>query len=68
MGGKRTKRFLEDIDREDTWGKSVVQNQFLESTLLESNVSLYVNTPRVWNVLENFLHPRWKEFAGIIDH
>jgi hypothetical protein len=57
------KRFLEDIDREETWGKSVAQNQFLESTLLESNVSLYINTPRVWNVLENSLHPRWKEFT-----
>ena len=58
------KRFLEDIDREETWGKSVAQNQFLESTLLESNVSLYINTPRVWNVLESSLHPRWKEFTG----
>ena len=57
------KRFLEDIDREETWGKSVSQNQFLESTLLESNVSLYINTPRVWSVLENSLHPRWKKFV-----
>lgn len=57
------KRFLEDIDKEETWGKSVAQNQFLESTLLESNVSLYVNTPRVWSVLENSLHPRWKKFV-----
>ena len=57
------KRFLEDIDREDTWGKSVAQNQFLESTLLESNVSLYINTPRIWNVLENSLHPKWKKFV-----
>lgn len=57
------KRFLEDIDKEETWGKSVAQNQFLESTLLESNVSLYINTPRVWNVLENSLHPRWKKFV-----
>lgn len=57
------KRFLEDYDREETWGKSVTQNQFLESTLLESNVSLYVNTPRVWSVLENSLHPRWRDFA-----
>ncbi|MBL0745925.1 DUF3352 domain-containing protein [Chryseolinea lacunae] len=56
------KLFLEDIDKEDTWGKSVAQNKFLESTLLESNVSLYVNTPRVWNVLENSLQPRWKKF------
>ncbi len=56
------KRFLEDIDREETWGKSVAQNKFLESTLLESNVSLYINTPRVWNVLEKNVHPRWKKF------
>ena len=34
------KRYLDDIDKEDTWGKSVAQNQYLESTLLESNVSL----------------------------
>jgi hypothetical protein len=57
------KRFLEDIDREETWGKSVVQNQFFESTLLESNVSLYVNTPIIWNVLEKSLMPRWKRFV-----
>lgn len=57
------KRYLEDIDREDTWGKSVSQNQYLESTLLESNVSLFVNTPRIWNVLENSLRPRWKNFS-----
>lgn len=56
------KRFLEDIDREDTWGKSVAQNQFLESTLLESNVSLYINTPLAWSVLERSLKPRWKKF------
>lgn len=56
------KRYLEDIDREETWGKSVAQNKFLESTLLESNVSLYINTPRVWNVLENIMQPKWKTF------
>ena len=56
------KRFLEDIDREETWGKSVAQNHFIESTLLESNISLYINTPRIWNVLEDNLHPKWKKF------
>ncbi len=58
------KRFLEDIDREETWGKSVAQNKFLESTLLESNISLYINTPRIWSVLESTLHPRWKKFIA----
>ena len=57
------KRYLDDIDREETWGKSVVQNQYLESTLLESNVSLFINTPRVWNTLEKSLRPRWKKFV-----
>lgn len=57
------KRYLDDIDREDTWGKSVAQNQYLESTLLESNVSLFINTPRIWSILETSLRPRWKKFV-----
>ena len=57
------KRYLDDIDKEDTWGKSVAQNQYLESTLLESNVSLFINTPRIWSVMETTLRPRWKKFV-----
>jgi len=56
------KRFLNDIDQENTWGKSVSQNKFLESTLLESNVSLFVNTPKAWTVLANNLQPKWQKF------
>jgi hypothetical protein len=57
------KLVLEDIQEEDIWGKSVLKNQFLESTLLESNVSLFINTPKVWNVLLPRLQPRWKKFV-----
>ena len=57
------KYFLEDIEHEDTWGKSVSRNQFLESTLLESNISVFVNTPKVWNVISARLNPRWKRFV-----
>jgi hypothetical protein len=57
------KQFLDDIDKEETWGKSVAQNKFLEGTLLESNVNLYVNTPMVWSVLSDVLHPRWQKFV-----
>lgn len=56
------KYFLEDIEHDNVWGKSVARNQFLESTLLESNISLFVNTPRLWNVLLPRLHPRWRAF------
>jgi hypothetical protein len=57
------KNFLDDIDQESTWGKSVAQNKFLESTLLEANISLYVNTPLAWSILSNSLHPKWKRFV-----
>lgn len=57
------KFFLEDIEHEDIWGKSVSKNQFLESTLLESNVSVFINTPKIWNVLTPKLNPRWKQFV-----
>jgi hypothetical protein len=53
--------FLNDIDIEEVWGKSVATNQFLESTLLESNMSLYINTPRALNFAFNKLNPKWKE-------
>ncbi|MEJ1240654.1 DUF3352 domain-containing protein [Chryseolinea sp. T2] len=61
---EQLKRFLDDIDREETWGKSVAHNKYLESTLLESNISLYINTPRVWNILEASLHGKWKTFLS----
>ncbi len=56
------KLYLEDIEREETWGKSVSQNRFLESTLLESSISIFINTPRTWNLLEQSLHPKWRTF------
>ncbi len=58
------KSFLDDIESDDTWGRSVSQNQFLETTLLESNVSLYVNTSRLWNLTKQRLQPRWQNFMN----
>lgn len=57
------KGFLEDIDQENVWGKSVAFNKFAESTLLESNFSIYVNTPLVWNSITDKLSPPWKKFV-----
>lgn len=56
------KRFLDDVDQENTWGKSVAQNRFLESTLLESNVSIFINVPRIWYLLSGNLQPKWQAF------
>jgi hypothetical protein len=57
------KYFLEDIEQEDIWGKSVAKNRFLESTLLESNISVFINTPKIWNVLTPRLNPKWRQFV-----
>jgi hypothetical protein len=56
------KKFLSDLEEDETWGKSVSHNKFLETTLLESNLSIYINTPKVWNVLADQLHPKWSGF------
>lgn len=56
------KKFLDDIDQENTWGKSVAQNKFLESTLLESSVSIFINSSRIWHLLSLNLQPKWQTF------
>ncbi|MCK6617830.1 MAG: hypothetical protein L6Q51_09300 [Cyclobacteriaceae bacterium] len=56
------KRFLDDIDQEEVWGKSVATNQFLDATLLESNVSIYFNFPLLKNTLVQRLAPSWRAF------
>jgi hypothetical protein len=57
------KNFLTDIEDDETWGKSVAHNKFLETTLLESNISVYINTPKVWNMISQGLQPKWKKFV-----
>ncbi|MBX2964493.1 MAG: hypothetical protein KF687_18435 [Cyclobacteriaceae bacterium] len=54
------RKFLDDIDKEEVWGKSVYYNQFLETTLLESNYSIFINTPRALSVVSNRLSDSWK--------
>lgn len=57
------KEFLEDVENEDVWGKSVVKNQFLEGTLLESSMSIFINTPRIWNMISPRMNEKWRQFA-----
>lgn len=57
------KNFIVDIEDDETWGKSVEENSFLESTLLESNISFYVNVDKAFNALLSVLNPNWKATA-----
>ncbi|MEP2668467.1 MAG: hypothetical protein ABJH04_05725 [Cyclobacteriaceae bacterium] len=54
------KVFIDDIDSEDTWGKSVEWNKFLNSSLQESNLSVFVDGRLTSVFLQDKLNSRWK--------
>ncbi len=57
------KDLIEAIQSENTWGRSVLYNQFLENTLEESNISVFVNARRAWEHTMRIADPSWREFA-----
>lgn len=56
------KQFLDDIDREQVAGKSLDFNQFLETTLLESSFSIYLNLSELSDLLVPYLAQPWQEW------
>lgn len=57
------KDLLEDMESEDTWGRSVLYNQFLENTLEEANISFFVNSRRSWEHTLRVADSNWRSFA-----
>jgi len=53
------------IESEETWGKSIVMNEFVEGALQEANLSYYVNLPQAWNKLNSELSESWKSFLDV---
>lgn len=53
------KHFINDIENENVWGKSVRHSLFLENTLGESSISLLVNTQTYWQILMQKLNKKW---------
>ncbi|MCC5928108.1 MAG: hypothetical protein JJU28_02580 [Cyclobacteriaceae bacterium] len=62
------KRLFEDIENENTWGKSVRHNLFLENTLGEASLSYMINIPRVWNILMEKIKPEWITFFNTYEN
>ncbi|GJM27617.1 MAG: hypothetical protein DHS20C17_02520 [Cyclobacteriaceae bacterium] len=52
----------QSIEREETWGKSIIMNEFLGSALQEANLSLIVNLSQAWNLINSKLSSRWRSF------
>jgi PAS domain-containing protein len=57
------KSLLSDVEFENTWGHSINWNSFIETTLQESHLSVYINTGRAWNIMLPQLNERWRNFA-----
>jgi len=56
------KVFIDDMDDENTWGKSVDWNNFLSSSLQESNLNVFFDGKLVSVFLKNRFNSRWKPF------
>jgi len=60
---KVVKDFLNSLENETNWGKSVRQNVFLENTLSEASFSLMINTSMCWRIILNNLNEKWRDIA-----
>jgi len=58
------KTLLADIENEDVWSKSVDQEEFINRTINQSNVSMYLNTARAWNLIKANAN---KSFSSTMD-
>ncbi len=56
------KELVQSIERQETWGKSIKIQQFLERTLEEANLSIYMDLDNAWTLLEQDLSPKWKSY------
>jgi hypothetical protein len=56
------KNLLNDIYSENTWGKTMTYNEYLDGLLAEANVSMVVNTARAWKLIQERLNPKWRKF------
>ncbi|MTI32667.1 hypothetical protein [Xanthovirga aplysinae] len=56
------KQFFDELEEENTWGRSVKHNSFLESVIAQTNFGIYVNTESAWKGLINSSYPQWRTF------
>lgn len=53
--------FLDELENDNNWGKSIRQNMFLDNTLSESSFSFMINTTLCWQMILNNLNEKWIE-------
>ena len=59
---ERIKFFIDDIDSENTWGKSVEWSKFFSTSLQESNVNLFFDGKLTSVYLKDKFNVKWRRF------
>lgn len=59
---KAMKVLLDDIDTDNTWGKSLTQKRISGSLSETAGFNFVINVPRIWNSFEEFSSPNWRVF------
>ena len=57
------KEYIDAVDSENTWGRSVLFNRFLDGVLKEANVTVMVNSRRAWEYFLSKSDAEWTKFA-----
>lgn len=59
---KSMKIFLDDVYSDNTWGKSIAQQRFVQGVSGAAWFNFVINVPRIWNSIVEMSHPNWKVF------
>jgi hypothetical protein len=59
---KAMKLFLDDLNSDFTWSKSLQQKNYLEAISGAAGLNMVVNIPRLWNSIIEISSPSWKVF------
>lgn len=62
------KRMMNDLEDENTWGKSLNFVRFFENIQKKANLSYFVNFSNAWNSFYGSLNEKWKDFFKKYDY
>jgi len=61
------KHLLNEIEEENTWGKSLKFNQYFDNVQKRANVNYFINFSNSWNAFFATLNEEWKPFFKNFD-
>ncbi len=62
------KKMMNDLEEDNTWGKSLNFVRFFENIQKKANLSYFVNFSNSWNSFYGSLNEKWKEFFKKYDY